>query len=165
MDSDERAEIKAAFQADPEQSPVRLLVATDAASEGIKHAAETLELRSIGATGALIRPFLQESLAPIPEEVRSSNPKLATLEAYLEPLAASLELFFVRACGRLDAEAICGQCGHRSIIHGHIDLGGVDYYDNYFSWCTNCFWCWHTEDSSTYDSGLRELDYETNTYR
>ena len=35
MDSDERAEIKAAFQADPEQSPVRILVATDAASEGI----------------------------------------------------------------------------------------------------------------------------------
>jgi superfamily II DNA or RNA helicase len=35
MDSDERAEIKAAFQADPQQSPVRILVATDAASEGI----------------------------------------------------------------------------------------------------------------------------------
>jgi superfamily II DNA/RNA helicase len=35
MDGDERAEIKAAFQAHPEQSPVRILVATDAASEGI----------------------------------------------------------------------------------------------------------------------------------
>jgi superfamily II DNA or RNA helicase len=35
MNADERAAIKAAFQADPEQSPVRILLATDAASEGI----------------------------------------------------------------------------------------------------------------------------------
>ena len=35
MDSDERDRVKAAFQADPEQSPVRILLATDAASEGI----------------------------------------------------------------------------------------------------------------------------------
>ena len=35
MNTDERAAIKAAFQADPEQSPVRILLATDAASEGI----------------------------------------------------------------------------------------------------------------------------------
>lgn len=35
MNSDERAQIKAAFQADPEHSPVRILLATDAASEGI----------------------------------------------------------------------------------------------------------------------------------
>lgn len=35
MNTDERAAIKAAFQASPEQSPVRILLATDAASEGI----------------------------------------------------------------------------------------------------------------------------------
>lgn len=35
MDADEREAIKAAFQADPEVSSVRILVATDAASEGI----------------------------------------------------------------------------------------------------------------------------------
>jgi ERCC4-related helicase len=35
MDRDEREAIKAAFQADPEVSPVRILLATDAASEGI----------------------------------------------------------------------------------------------------------------------------------
>lgn len=35
MDSDSREMIKAAFQADPSRSPVRILVATDAASEGI----------------------------------------------------------------------------------------------------------------------------------
>jgi SNF2 family DNA or RNA helicase len=35
MDSDERERIKAAFQTDPDQSPVRILLATDAASEGI----------------------------------------------------------------------------------------------------------------------------------
>jgi superfamily II DNA or RNA helicase len=35
MDADERAQIKAAFRADPEDSPVRILLATDAASEGI----------------------------------------------------------------------------------------------------------------------------------
>ena len=34
-DPDDREEIKAAFQADPEGSPVRILLATDAASEGI----------------------------------------------------------------------------------------------------------------------------------
>ncbi len=35
MDKDEREEVKAAFQARPDQSPVRILLATDAASEGI----------------------------------------------------------------------------------------------------------------------------------
>ena len=35
MDSQERERIKAAFQASPDQSPVRVLLATDAASEGI----------------------------------------------------------------------------------------------------------------------------------
>ncbi|WP_422449527.1 MULTISPECIES: DISARM system SNF2-like helicase DrmD [unclassified Endozoicomonas] len=35
MDHDEREKIKAAFQADPDVSPVRILLATDAASEGI----------------------------------------------------------------------------------------------------------------------------------
>lgn len=35
MPSDQRERIKAAFQADPETSPVRILLATDAASEGI----------------------------------------------------------------------------------------------------------------------------------
>lgn len=35
MDSDDREHTKAEFQADPSRSPVRLLVATDAASEGI----------------------------------------------------------------------------------------------------------------------------------
>lgn len=35
MDDDEREAIKAGFQADPQQSPVRILLATDAASEGI----------------------------------------------------------------------------------------------------------------------------------
>lgn len=35
MDTEERESIKAAFQAHPDQSPVRILLATDAASEGI----------------------------------------------------------------------------------------------------------------------------------
>jgi superfamily II DNA/RNA helicase len=35
MDSNDRERIKAAFQTDPKQSPVRILLATDAASEGI----------------------------------------------------------------------------------------------------------------------------------
>ena len=35
MDKDERERVKAAFQTDPQRSPVRILLATDAASEGI----------------------------------------------------------------------------------------------------------------------------------
>ena len=35
MDKEERERIKAAFQTDPKQSPIRILLATDAASEGI----------------------------------------------------------------------------------------------------------------------------------
>jgi len=35
MNADERTRIKAAFQADPDESPVRILLATDSASEGI----------------------------------------------------------------------------------------------------------------------------------
>ena len=35
MDTDQRERVKAAFQFDPKRSPVRILLATDAASEGI----------------------------------------------------------------------------------------------------------------------------------
>src|ERR1019366_3432296 len=35
MESDQREAVKAAFQAKPETSPVRILLATDAASEGL----------------------------------------------------------------------------------------------------------------------------------
>ena len=35
MDPEKREEVKAAFQTDPDSSPVRILLATDAASEGI----------------------------------------------------------------------------------------------------------------------------------
>ena len=35
MDPEDREAVKAAFQADPQESPVRILLATDAASEGI----------------------------------------------------------------------------------------------------------------------------------
>ena len=35
MPSDQREQIKAAFQSSPDESPVRILLATDAASEGI----------------------------------------------------------------------------------------------------------------------------------
>ena len=35
MDTEDRERIKAAFQADPQRPPVRILLATDAASEGI----------------------------------------------------------------------------------------------------------------------------------
>lgn len=35
MDTDDREDVKAAFQSSPEVSPVRILLATDAAAEGI----------------------------------------------------------------------------------------------------------------------------------
>ena len=47
MDKDEREKVKAAFQAPPEKAPVRILLATDAASEGIdlqKHCSKMIHL-------------------------------------------------------------------------------------------------------------------------
>jgi hypothetical protein len=48
-----------------------------------------------------------------------------------------------------------------------MDLGGVDYYDNYYALCGNCLWSWHYEEYSSWgmDSGTRDFDYDTSTYR
>lgn len=57
-----------------------------------------------------------------------------------------LEPLFVRGCGGLDEHARCQACGGKGIYHGHIDLGGVNFYDNYFSLCGRCLWAGHREN-------------------
>jgi hypothetical protein len=77
MDTQERERIKAAFQAEPSASPVRILLATDAASEGIdlqNHCAadplrDPMEPEPHGAAQRAHRP-------PRPEGRRSPYPPL-----------------------------------------------------------------------------------------
>lgn len=98
-----------------------------------------------GMTGYPFRTFLETYLRQIPEEYRVLNPRLANMGKYTQALSSSLELHFARGVGSLDPEASCKECGEISIVHGDVDLGAIDDYDNYFSMCTNCFWAWHVE--------------------
>lgn len=120
-----------------------------------------------GRTGYGIEQFLSESLDPLPEALVDDNRKLQHMVGNLAALSAALELFYARKCGRADAGAVCSTCGAREIVHGHIDLGAVDYYDNCFSLCRNCLWSWHTEQytGTGGDPGVWEFDYASNTYR
>lgn len=121
---------------------------------------------SVGTTGFLINTLLSSYLESIPQEVVSESERLSRLKSNLPAVAASIEMHQVRGCGELDPEAVCKECGSNTIVHGYKDLGGVDFYDNYFAVCTSCLWAWSTEVYSTFDSGdpVRDFNYVTNTY-
>jgi hypothetical protein len=120
---------------------------------------------STSRTGWSINQFLEESLEPLPPELIRTDRRVASMAEGLQSFSAALELTIVRGAGRSDPQARCPACERDGVVHGHVDLGGVEYYDNYFAWCEGCFWSWHAEDFSTSDAGLREFDRETSTYR
>ena len=122
---------------------------------------------SVGGTGWRIQEYLHACLDPIPDQLKLTSRKLSKMSDDLASFAACLELFYVRGGGQVDEHVRCARCGERTIVHGHVDLGGVDFYDNYFSWCTTCFWSWHTEVYNSFlaDPGIAKFDYDTNTYR
>jgi len=63
--------------------------------------------------------------------------------------------------------ATCKACGSEGIIHGHVDRGHVDYYDNYYSLCPHCFWAYHEQHfaMSGSEEEIWRFDYSINTYR
>ena len=40
----------------------------------------------------------------------------------------------------------CDKCGEKQVYCGYADLGGVDYYDNYWHICLSCLDAKHKED-------------------
>jgi hypothetical protein len=120
---------------------------------------------SASVTGAQMRVFLEESLAPLPDHLAGNDRRMKSMTRDIGALSAALELLHVRRCGHADDQARCRECEEAGIVHGHVDLGGVDYYDNYYAWCPSCFWAWHREVFSSYDEGELEFDVESNTYR
>ncbi|MCB2231731.1 toll/interleukin-1 receptor domain-containing protein [bacterium] len=109
---------------------------------------------------------VQQFLDTLIEQDRPADQKLEGLCAHITELAAGLDLWAVRYVGGPDPKAVCRNCGQAGIIHGHVDLGGVDYYDNYFAFCTNCFWAFFTEQYAMWGSeeAVWDFDYATNTY-
>jgi hypothetical protein len=118
------------------------------------------------STGYPISTFLESFLHQIPEEYKKSNQRLNQMDNNTRALSASLELHYVRGVGRLDPEASCKECGEASIVHGDVDLGAYDDWDNYFSMCTNCFWAWHVEtyNQSMSRHNIGKFNYESNKY-
>jgi hypothetical protein len=111
---------------------------------------------------SLVRSYLTLAM-----EQSSGHPgKLVALSEHLPELAAGLDLWAVRGVGGPDKAASCKRCGAAGIIHGHVDLGGVECYDNYFSLCPNCYWAWHTEHFQQFMSADAPwaFNYATNTY-
>lgn len=118
-------------------------------------------------TGSFVRQFIKECMVSIPGRLKSENPRFENMTAHLDSFSAALELRYLRACGEPDQQAHCKRCGQPGIVHGDIDLGHTECYDNYYALCTNCFWSWHEETYTTlgYGDYLQKFDYQTNTYQ
>lgn len=70
----------------------------------------------------------------------------------------SKKLYFLKDCTEIQKilkrpdtslgrhlEEPCPECGSKEVYCGHKDLGGVDYYDNFWHLCLNCLYALHTE--------------------
>jgi hypothetical protein len=114
-------------------------------------------------TETAIHGFLQECLDLFSTGDLAAHPKLNNMSKYLEHFSACLDIY---NSGWYDEGASCVECGQHTIIHGHTDRGGVDFYDNYISWCTNCYWAWHREDyaMSGSEGPISAFNYKTNKY-
>ncbi len=133
-------------------------------------------------TGGHLRWFLEPYVKQISARFPLAQKKVQHLKTNLPELCAAVELQFVRDQSSKDGKThedelpdlkkgldgtVCKQCKWQGIFHGHIDLGAIDFYDNYWSLCPNCLWAWHTEEySNSYggDSPVRRFDPATNTY-
>jgi len=118
-------------------------------------------------TGYLRKNHLTEYLTTCFSAVSSTVhlvQKLVNMNDHLKYFVMCLDLHEV---GNWDKKACCKQCGKHTIIHGYVDTGATwDFHDNYFSWCTSCYWSWYLYDSQMY--GYEEMpmkfNYDTNTY-
>jgi hypothetical protein len=123
-----------------------------------------------GNTGGKIAEYIKPYVEAAFHRSSKQSERLSSLRVHLSAVCASLELIYARrshgANFSNDPKAICTVCGSAGIIHGHIDLGGVDCADNYFALCLSCFWAWHEEQlQQFYSAGApREFNYATNTY-
>ena len=113
MDSKSREAVKAAFQAAPDQSPVRILLATDAASEGFdlqNHCSSSSTTRSRGtrtawssgtgaSTGTVRRLTTFRSSTSSPRATSSGSPARSPLR--LSDLEADLE-FLMRVAQKVE---------------------------------------------------------------
>jgi hypothetical protein len=139
---------------------------------------EQQALRDLAAElrfGSSIAEHLAKGLArlrALAPEVQSKKVQNAARD--MRAFADCLEMLYFRGGAQVDiwgAKAVdpkarCHECGARDIVHGHYDLGGVDIYDSYFSFCRNCFWSWYREEHCCIGSEgpVREFNYACNTY-
>jgi len=117
--------------------------------------------------------FLGDCIDAIPAEILQRKKRLVNISKQRNSFATCLEMMYCQIDSYnlhkyRDSQAICVDCGSRSMIHGHIDLPHADYHDQYFSWCQNCFWSWAKDELNSdysFDNALWEFDYKTNMYR
>lgn len=125
--------------------------------------------RSYSLGGSIV-DALKPYLGAATESPSRPNLRLRGLRTYLPYVTAALEIMFLRSDpfdeSFMDMKAVCKQCGSAGIHHGHVDVGTVDYYDEYYALCLNCFWAWHWGEyvSFTSDTGPRQFNYSSNTY-
>ncbi|MBL9154671.1 MAG: ATP-binding protein [Verrucomicrobiales bacterium] len=110
----------------------------------------------------ILADFLKPYIDILNAESEKEFPALTGLRRNLLDFTTSYVLG-----GTMDSAASCKVCGSVGIVHGDRDLGGVDRYDNYWAFCPNCFWAFHSEQYNSFDSEelVWEFDYSTNTYR
>ncbi|MCW5854357.1 MAG: hypothetical protein KIT87_30085, partial [Anaerolineae bacterium] len=146
----------------------------------LKQLARQLKHQGTWPGSLRLENFLNKIILQIPTVFRMNNQKLERLSSNLGTIVECLDFTlwsYYRPAFELnkspheliaDHEAVCSSCGERTIIHGSLDLGSIDYEMHYFVWCTNCFWAWKEEEEwrNMQDNVvIREFDYSTNTYR
>lgn len=115
--------------------------------------------------------FLGVCMNAIPQSTMQENQKLVNIFSDMNSFATCLEMTYCQV-GKYhyqyrDNKATCKKCGYNSIFHGHVDLPHADYHDQYFSWCSTCFWSWAKDEYNSdysFDSEIYDFDYSKNTY-
>lgn len=114
-----------------------------------------------------VREFIDFCLSYIPAEAITTNRRLANICNDTASFSKCICLSAFPYADKIDRKATCHECGSVSIVHGYADLGNAGYFDdNYYSWCTNCFWSWYLHEGyySSWEEPERTFSYKSNKY-
>jgi hypothetical protein len=114
--------------------------------------------------GLRIKRFIEAVIAVVPKELYTRSQRFKNISDNVEAFASCLSYGDIAPRWSGNQGPVCHVCKQGAIAHWHKDFGAVDFYDNYYVICLNCFWSWHREFFSTVDDPPFNFNYATNTY-
>jgi len=117
--------------------------------------------RLVAGEGYVTSVFFKERLEKFVSDHRHPKPKIQNILKNIDCFTTCLRMLEHTA---YDPKALCKECGQHSIVHGTIDSGSGEYYDNCIVLCTNCYWSWFWAGPDYMGDSEPKFDYSTNTY-